>query len=244
MNCQEFLDRYSEYLDEEMEPPERERVERHMAECASCRRYDDVMRRGLSLVRQLPPVEISADFERRLHCRIRELEMGGGFGDESTGRSPGASVAVSLAIAAALALIAWSPLIWRERLPLVPALSSSEGGAGTSEYSVPIDRMTPMGVPFGATASVFDSGADGNSGSTRQWRLYSSDHGAGVSEMPALFRSRLEGPESEFSGPARLSRVDLTVPGPYSPLIVSPPAFTSRQRNRASLRTVSATLLD
>src|SRR5690606_18291876 len=62
MTCQEFLARYSEYLDERLEPLESALWRAHMNRCPSCARYDRVLRRGLALVRDLPEVEPSSDF--------------------------------------------------------------------------------------------------------------------------------------------------------------------------------------
>lgn len=71
MNCQEFLDRYSDYDDSLLLAPELDRFRSHMAECESCARYDRVLRKGRMLARQLPPVRPGEDFIPRLNQRVR-----------------------------------------------------------------------------------------------------------------------------------------------------------------------------
>lgn len=45
----------------------------HVRRCASCARHDTLVRRSLLLVRNLPPIEPSADFGKRLEARLRAL---------------------------------------------------------------------------------------------------------------------------------------------------------------------------
>jgi len=108
MECQEFLRLHSEFLDVRLSPEDADRCEAHAASCASCARYDRVVRRGVELLRRLPPVPVSADFMGRLDARI-ESARDDVFAARSTGAASG--VVVSLAIAALLALAAWGPLL-------------------------------------------------------------------------------------------------------------------------------------
>lgn len=72
MDCREFLLRYSDYDDSLIPPDEAARFRAHMAECASCARYDRVLRKGRMLARQLPAPEPDPDFIPRLRLRLQE----------------------------------------------------------------------------------------------------------------------------------------------------------------------------
>src|SRR6266704_2219935 len=48
MTCAEFLDRYTDFRDGLITAPrELRRFDRHLAQCAACRRYDTAVRRGV-----------------------------------------------------------------------------------------------------------------------------------------------------------------------------------------------------
>ena len=67
--CGDFLAGHSAYIDGELTADERAAHERHEARCASCAHYASVLRRGSSLLRALPEVTPSSDFEERLSDR-------------------------------------------------------------------------------------------------------------------------------------------------------------------------------
>lgn len=70
MNCQEFLDNYSDYLDRRLEIPGLAEYGEHLRECRSCGEYDRVMHRGLHLIRELEPPESTPDFATNLRSNI------------------------------------------------------------------------------------------------------------------------------------------------------------------------------
>lgn len=55
-------DLLSAYLDEEVSPAERARVESHLAACASCQQELAALRKTVALLRQLPPVPLPRTF--------------------------------------------------------------------------------------------------------------------------------------------------------------------------------------
>ncbi len=73
MTCSEFLRRYSDYDDSLLSPEENAACRAHMAVCASCARYDRVLRKGRMIARQLPHPEPSRDFFPCLHARLDEV---------------------------------------------------------------------------------------------------------------------------------------------------------------------------
>ena len=104
MSCHDVLARYSDYLDGLLPAPEAERVSAHIAGCQSCRRYDNVVRRGTKLFTDQTEFLPDPDFLPSLQHRLS-------FEDERLRLQPvtvGASAAVS--VAAVVALAVWMPV--------------------------------------------------------------------------------------------------------------------------------------
>jgi hypothetical protein len=70
MNCTEFLHGYSDYDDSLLDEAELELFRAHLVACASCARYDRVLRKGRMLARQHAQVTPGEDFIPRLHDRL------------------------------------------------------------------------------------------------------------------------------------------------------------------------------
>ncbi len=119
MDCQDFLQGFSDYYDGSCDPGP---FEAHVGRCERCRRYERVIREGVNLVRDAPPLDLSPEFRARLHHRIFHVR------DEVTsGSGSGATTATILAIALALAVAAWSPSLWQsEILVELPPIVVSE----------------------------------------------------------------------------------------------------------------------
>ncbi len=66
MDCDEFLEGYSDYLDGQFEERPFAAYWDHLGECSGCAGYDRVMRRGLRLVRALDPPDPTPEFRTRL----------------------------------------------------------------------------------------------------------------------------------------------------------------------------------
>ena len=101
MVCKEFLDGHSRYRDDVLAAGEKTRFETHMKACASCRRYDTVLARGIALLRALPRVKASPDFHPRLQHRL--------FHEDDAGRLPfraqlGRAAAIVVASAALVSI--------------------------------------------------------------------------------------------------------------------------------------------
>lgn len=111
MTCREYLASHSEYVDGSLCSEARARMWTHQQGCCSCARYDRIMRRALDLAHNLPDVLPSSEFRPRLRHRLFHVQ------DELGAIRPQApGAAASLAIAALVALVAWSPLtmtLWR-----------------------------------------------------------------------------------------------------------------------------------
>ena len=119
MICREFLDRYTEFRDGLIAAPrELRRFQRHLVQCAGCRRYDAALRRGVAALHDVEMIEPSADFRRKLDARL------------AAERSRDAAVPASAGLVAAmLVLVALSLLVVEagrrpqlaQALPLPPA---------------------------------------------------------------------------------------------------------------------------
>ncbi|PYY20731.1 MAG: hypothetical protein DMG62_22275 [Acidobacteria bacterium] len=72
MDCHEFCDKHLAFVDDTLAGIELVRMQRHIAECDSCAKHDAKIRRALLLFRNLPSIELSADFSQRLEVRLRE----------------------------------------------------------------------------------------------------------------------------------------------------------------------------
>ena len=71
MLCKEFLERHSEYRDGLVTSArDLRRFTRHIAHCASCRRYDATVRQAVQVLHSASPITPSADFRQRLDARL------------------------------------------------------------------------------------------------------------------------------------------------------------------------------
>lgn len=70
MNCRNFRKHHVAFVDDTVSGLERAQMHDHLLRCAWCARHDARVRRSLLLVRNLPPIEPSADFRERLHSRV------------------------------------------------------------------------------------------------------------------------------------------------------------------------------
>jgi len=113
IDCCDFLDRYSDFRDQLLEPGESEAFESHLAACESCKRYDRVVAGGIQALLRVPEVTPSPDFADRLGDRLSHLD------DALEGSSSsGAPVALVIAVAATIAGAAWLPALQGEPQPM------------------------------------------------------------------------------------------------------------------------------
>lgn len=70
MDCRTFRRKHLAFLDDTLPGVEMVQMEQHRQGCPGCASMDAGVRRSLLLLRNLPPVEPSADFEARLLHRL------------------------------------------------------------------------------------------------------------------------------------------------------------------------------
>ncbi|HEX6589734.1 MAG TPA: zf-HC2 domain-containing protein [Longimicrobiales bacterium] len=204
MNCRDFFARHSEYVDGVIDAEGAGRMSAHARTCPRCARYDRVVRRGGALVRELPALTVSSDFDARMRHRLYHVR------DELSERRPGAApvyvavASVVLAIGAAgvgsfvmgetpvvdahvvfaAAPPAWTPVDAEVLLAPVPAPATLEKDAGP---------VTPLAAET--------HGHDGHLATPVAWPVYSREGvaaafakpGADVIVKPAEFRASFSG---------------------------------------------------
>ncbi len=71
MDCRKFRGQHAQFADDICSDLEAFEMRSHMRYCPECDRYDTVVRRSILLVRNLPAIRPSPDFNARLADRIR-----------------------------------------------------------------------------------------------------------------------------------------------------------------------------
>jgi anti-sigma factor RsiW len=115
MTCSEFVERFTDFLDNEGSEDFRLAATSHVEACPACRRYGDVMTRGRELLRGLPREEVPEDFTPRLQHRLYHVD------DEAALSAHTASASTALTVLAMslfLTALAWSPAL-RQGAPVV-----------------------------------------------------------------------------------------------------------------------------
>lgn len=126
MHCEDFLERYSEFRDRDENDTDVSVFEAHIAECQSCRRYHEVVERGVGLVRSLSGPRPRSDFTDRLRHRIYHADLTAG---EPRRDASSPFIPFALAAAALLAGVGvWGPISSAMTPPAValPGVSAAE----------------------------------------------------------------------------------------------------------------------
>ncbi len=143
LSCSDCLARHSEYLDGLMDPAASELWRAHIADCATCTRYDRVLRRGLKTLAAQALIEPDSGFTSELHRRLA-------FEDHKLAARPITSLAAaSVAVAAMLAFAAWLPVLMLSstRDDAVAAASASPVASEIAWHGeVAVERHAPSHV--------------------------------------------------------------------------------------------------
>jgi len=109
MNCQDYLHRFSEFVDGRLGPDIQDEMRAHHASCPSCERYFRTVTEGSDLLRGLPHLDVPDDFMPRLEHRIFHVDDGEAIARQTLGT--GATTLSILVLAALMALSAWAPTL-------------------------------------------------------------------------------------------------------------------------------------
>jgi hypothetical protein len=105
MDCRDFREQHLSFVDDTLAGVELVRMQMHLTECDDCARLDATIRRSLMLFRNLPRIEPSPDFSRKLEMKLREVKLADAASAASTGRNLRLRAGVSIASAVMLTYI-------------------------------------------------------------------------------------------------------------------------------------------
>ncbi len=198
MKCSEFLDRYTDFHDGALAPEESGAFCGHMTRCAACRRYDEVVTRGVELLRALPETGPGEDFRARLRHSIYTMQ-------EERRRRLGSS-ARTMPLLGALAFFGalFVALTLREEEPVVdlpPIVAEAPSPVAGERLPLPLSSpllpapdRAPLAAPAGIRGGIRALGAPstprrviGASAPDPEWRLPAPELWRGANEL--LYRS-------------------------------------------------------
>jgi hypothetical protein len=153
MSCSEFLTSFTTFYDAAPGSPERADAEAHLAGCGSCRRYVQVVDRGVSMLRQVPAPSVPANFGSRLEHRLMHVM------DEQnefrSGTGSAIPVVTVLGMAILLTAIAWTPRLFTStpevELPPIVVSEPPENAApfGTARPPFLLGDVNPSPLRMG-----------------------------------------------------------------------------------------------
>jgi hypothetical protein len=153
MDCGSFRDNHAAFIDNALDDAELTAMRLHRAECSACAEHDATVRRALLLFRNMPMIQPSPDFGRRLNARLRSVERSmawhhaGMRGPSWTSFAWAASgvLAAGYVIVAAFGSRALVPV---RELALAPIIASAPMPSATID-SAPVGpvRTSPMASP-------------------------------------------------------------------------------------------------
>lgn len=94
MDCSQFRDNHVAFVDDTLAGIELVRMQRHIAECATCAGHDAGVRRALLVFRNIPRIDCSPDFSAKLEARIRETALAESLGSSTRNARIGGVAAV------------------------------------------------------------------------------------------------------------------------------------------------------
>ncbi|MEP6491654.1 MAG: zf-HC2 domain-containing protein [bacterium] len=151
MDCREFRNNHVAFVDDLLPAVTMDAMHQHVTRCSRCSRQDTSIRRSLFLVRNLKPIEPSADFMARLNARLESL------GPESrvdvvSPRPYVSSAGTFAAFAAGVAAVAYmsietSRYFAQPNAPLTPAVASALEPTAASMANAAFVASVPTGIP-------------------------------------------------------------------------------------------------
>jgi predicted anti-sigma-YlaC factor YlaD len=134
MRCEEFLEGFSEYLDDFAGAGQQAAFNAHLRECQACRRYHRVVQQGLELCGQLPHLHSSPDFLPRLKHRLYHVDDGPRLAES---RHLGSAALIAVASVGVLAL-AWLPFATRVSMEVtLPPVAVSLPASSSASQMTP-----------------------------------------------------------------------------------------------------------
>jgi hypothetical protein len=130
MDCGTFLDGYSDFRDGLLTLPDRVAFQAHLRDCASCARYDRVVAGGVTVLRDLPELEVAPDFMDRLQHRLwHEQDDMAAARARRARRSSRRVAGAAVAAAACIAAVGLMPGVYARFAPTVTMLPTAAAKA-------------------------------------------------------------------------------------------------------------------
>ncbi len=149
MDCLEFLARFSEYYDGQVDAAFHREMASHEAACPQCQKYARTLREGTGLLRSGADLDVPPDFRARLGHRLFHVDDGAALPGDPRGSA--ASALSLLAVACLLTLAAWAPSLTGPPTVELPALV-------VAEPPPPSSTAPPGGSTFTGGLSLYPSG--------------------------------------------------------------------------------------
>ena len=101
MTCSEFIESFSDYIDETGPEELRAEAQRHLGACPRCQRYESIYRRGCSVL-SADSVEVDDHFRDRLQHRLYHVDDEKALARSSAGYHPVVMIVGTAALVAGL----------------------------------------------------------------------------------------------------------------------------------------------
>ncbi|NIR45148.1 MAG: hypothetical protein GWN99_12260 [Gemmatimonadetes bacterium] len=153
MDCEEFLQDYSDYFDWRLEEHSLCEYRLHLSNCPSCHEYDRVMRSGLHLIKNLEAPHSHPDITSRVQEKIAALNRRLGQRTGELGRALAVAGLTAVAVLLITSLPVFQPSGGTVELPPVvvdrrlQAVPSVFGPAPRFRSSSSVMRMPAMPEP-------------------------------------------------------------------------------------------------
>lgn len=156
MDCRDFHDQHLAFVDDTLAGVELVRMQMHINECDTCARHDATIRRSLMVFRNLPRIEPSADFSKKLEMKLREVKLAEAAAANHRSNF-GFKAGVTVASAVMLAYIGFSlrQVDTPQDIVLPPVVATATTSEMTTGGPAPeMIAAAPAGIPIW-TAALF-----------------------------------------------------------------------------------------
>jgi hypothetical protein len=151
MNCRAFRASHGDWVDDVLDPASAPRLTQHIGECEACARFDTLARRALMVARNMPQLEVSADFSSRLAARIADERRAriSAHAPSRAERTPLWRIAspVWTRRVAAVAVVVGGSAAMRTAFTAPQTAGWSAAGAATFEAAQPAAAFAPASIP-------------------------------------------------------------------------------------------------
>jgi hypothetical protein len=135
MDCRKFRNQHALFVDEMCSELDAFEMRSHMRFCPECDRHDTVVRRGIMLMRNLPNIRPSPEFNARLSARLRAEEFASPLAGTSRAMRY-ASLAAAVAVLALGVAKVFAPWHHDDIYRMAPVVASR-----------PLSAPSPFGTP-------------------------------------------------------------------------------------------------